>query len=505
MHPEPFKFPVQIPTTAIYYFTLPNTTFIYISPHNNSMPNDTNNDTDKTEDIYTQNHEQMIKRLMASFPKMDKEHIKNFIRKKEAEGVTMRRITKLLYCLKPLREQFLPNKAFENLTREDIEVCLGKINKSRYKDSTRMDYRTMLKMFMKHVRNVDYYPPEVAFITNKSKKCKEAIPEDTLSDDDIKALISSCDNTVDKLFISLHSELGSRIGEILPTKWKSIKEEKDKGGVQIGYRIKISGKTGYRNCLVIRSTSYINLWKAVYPIRVDGEPDPEGYVFVIQKKDGWRMMKYSRVRNMLSETAKKAGIKKKVNSHFFRISSATDKNRKGWSEAEQYVYHGWQYGSRSAKRYMQNRAEDADKRIKLTNGVAVEDEFKMNPAPIICKCGQTNGFAEICCGRCGQLLDQSKFEEHTRRQEVEELRMKKLEEELAGIKQAREKERGDTLMKLLGTYNEDDPKTCNPQVKALIETIANEMLKEHKQKIKTEHSRNPSGAIFLTPKDEAGS
>jgi len=128
-------------------------------------------------------------------------------------SLSKKRITKYVYSLRKLAEWL--DKDFDQATKEDIEKLVLFIEKKGYSAWTKHDYRVIIKRFYKWLKgNDEIYPDEVKWIKTTLKKKDVVLPEELLSEDDIKRLVDSAVSIRDKAFIISLYESGARIGEL---------------------------------------------------------------------------------------------------------------------------------------------------------------------------------------------------------------------------------------------------------------------------------------------------
>ncbi len=129
------------------------------------------------------------------------------------------------------------------------------------------------------------------------------LPEDLLTEEDVKKIIDVCDNPRDKAFISLLYELGCRIGELGNLRIKHVVFEKNYACILL------NGKTGMRRIIVIASVSYLQNWLQNHPLR-----DNTGAPLWINMGTVNRLMPmgYSALAKVLRVAARHAKLSKKV-------------------------------------------------------------------------------------------------------------------------------------------------------------------------------------------------
>jgi len=113
------------------------------------------------------------------------------------------------------------NKPFEDAAKEDILKLVQKVELSDYSDWTKHDYKAMLKIFYRWLRGTEEYPEEVKWI-RPGRRRKKILPEELLTEDEVKKMVQVARNQRDKAFVLVLYESGCRIGEILSLKIMNV-------------------------------------------------------------------------------------------------------------------------------------------------------------------------------------------------------------------------------------------------------------------------------------------
>lgn len=268
-----------------------------------------------------------------------------------------------------------------------------------YSINTRRDFKTTLRKFYRWLKKTEQNPEEVAWITLGRKPPRIILPEDSLTENDVASLIRACPNLRDKAFISLLYESGCRIGELLTLKIKHIAFD---GGFA---RISVSGKTGWRRLLLISSVPFLSDWLNVHPY----SDNPEAMVWICNGRDVG--LGYTRSKKIVVAAARRAYIKKKVNPHSFRHSSATHL-AKFLTEAQMKEYFGWSQSSDMPSVYVHLSGRDVDNALLKSYGL-VSDRAEENGIfnPKRCpRCGHQNPAMNRFCTRCRMPLSEEERE-----------------------------------------------------------------------------------------------
>jgi len=309
-----------------------------------------------------------------------------------SEGIGKAKIVRYLGDLKKIC--LILKKNLDICNKKDIQNVVGEIEKMDYAYSTKRGYKIVLKKFYKWLRDTeDIYPEEVRWIKTTSEKSKERLPDDLLNEEDILKLIQNADKIRDKAFISVLYESGCRIGELATIKIKNILFD------EYGAKISVFGKTGSRPVRLVSSASYLLDWIN------QGHPENENlnsYVWLSQKKE---ILSYGRLKDILKNTAKRAGIQKRINPHSFRHARATILAKK-ISDAQLKSVMGWTQGSKMSAIYVHLSQRDTDDAILELNGIQRDTKEKSKILPRECiKCKHKNKPTNKFCELCGMNLD----------------------------------------------------------------------------------------------------
>jgi len=321
-----------------------------------------------------------------------------------AEGLSVKRVLKYFGALSKLATRF--KTEFFKAGRPEVEAVVRTIEKSDYTEWTKHDYRVTLKRFFKWLRQSEVYPPEVSWLRSNMRKSRCSLPNDILTQEEVRDMIAAARSSRDKALIAVLYESGCRIGELLGVRMRNVQPHRH------GFQIAVSGGKGSRRLLLIASVPYLTAWLNDHP---RGKyPDAPLWVTSTYRANA---VGYWLVRKILRKAAKRAGVRKAINPHNFRHSRATHL-ASHLTEAQMKEYFGWCQSSDMAATYVHLSGRDIDSALLKLQGIEVPDdddetrEFTKRPCP---RCGTSNGPAGRFCSTCGQVLD-----EETARQIVQQ-------------------------------------------------------------------------------------
>jgi site-specific recombinase XerD len=192
----------------------------------------------------------------------NKELILNFIDYCFSEGLGKHRILKYITTLKYIAQSF--QIGFEEATETDIRRYVSNLERSSQSQWTKHDYKVVLKKFYRWL-NDGQEPSIVKWINTSLKDKNQKLPEEMITENEVKLMIDSSENKRDKAIIALLWDIGARISEIGNLRVKDIKFD------DVAISILVNGKTGPRRVRAVWSIDYLNDWIKVHP----GQNNPE--------------------------------------------------------------------------------------------------------------------------------------------------------------------------------------------------------------------------------------
>lgn len=222
------------------------------------------------------------------------------------------------------------------------------------------------------------------------------MPEELLSTDDIKAMITAANHPRDEAIISVLYDSALRISELGNLRFKDVTFDR------YGAKLMVDGKTGPRRVRIIYSVPYLSYWMNMHPLK----DDPDAPLWIdITKRNNDKQIGYDAFRRLIKTTAKRAGIKKRVHNHLFRHSRATELANY-LTQAQMEDHLGWYHGSEMPRTYIHLSGNDVDDAILQMHGVQKEEEKSPQLVNTVCPiCKQNNGPTSSFCANCGRALD----------------------------------------------------------------------------------------------------
>jgi integrase len=326
----------------------------------------------------------------------NKSTISSFYSNCITEGLTTARIAKVLFHLR--RIAVILDKEFAEASKEDIARVVREIETNpSWSAATKHDYKVVLKKFYKWLGGTGEFPDKVKWVKANFRKNGHKLPEELLSEEDVRKLVDAAQHPRDKALIMVLYESGCRIGELLNLRVRNVLLD-DLGAVLL-----VNGKTGQRRVRIIASAPLLAAWLDIHPFK---EKLDSPVWLVVGTKNHNEMLRPWSAAMQLKKIAMRGGIKKRVNPHAFRHARATFLAN-NLTEAQMKEYFGWVQSSDMASVYVHLSGRDVDNAILKLHGLANDNEKKNESLKIknCARCQEKNSpLSKFCC-RCGSPLD----------------------------------------------------------------------------------------------------
>lgn len=326
-------------------------------------------------------------------------------------GTKYARIAKITWGLRKIAA--LMKKPLNKATKVDIERVAAAIqNDPEYKETTKSDYKRVLKHFFGWWEDEDSrLESEDMKVRKEAEKLykylrkhvkttcplPEVDPGSIITNEEVdRVLVQGCKTSQEKAFIKFLHEGGCRIGEVLGMKIKDVQPGKSV------WSVRVSGKTGERPFPVRESIPYLSMWLNEHPT----PENPEAFLWV-SLHNRWRgeRLRYWGARRLIERCFQQAGLTgKKMNPHHWRHSRATY-DAAEFSDSVRCQMRGWQQGSQMVKRYTHMNGTQVVDVFKKVKGLQEEVEVKQSPKEQVCAvCKELNTPTAKYCQRCGKAL-----------------------------------------------------------------------------------------------------
>jgi len=300
-------------------------------------------------------------------------------------------------------------KDFDTATIEDLQRLITEMlqHEPRYSAETLSTYKAIIKRFYTWLAAPGAFgsratiPPIVSWITThvRMRDKRRLERHDLLLPGEIEQVLTMCHNPRDTALVSLLWESGGRISEIGNLQLQHVNHATH------GFELALTGKTGKRMILVLRSAPVLATWLNNHPFR----HDPAAPLWVhYQYRDTPRHIGYQTIRKLVQRLFRRAGIGKRVYPHLFRHSRATHCLATGlMTEAQAKAYFGWTPSTDMLSTYAHLLASDANNAILRENQLAPMPQAISQCGPRVCHaCQNINGLDAAYCSRCASVLDE---------------------------------------------------------------------------------------------------
>lgn len=316
-----------------------------------------------------------------------------------SEGIGQARVNR--YLMDTLKFNSMLGKTLSDANKEDIRRVMAELNRGKLSESTKRGFKILLRKLYRFIRGIEEkneYPEEVKWLSLHVSNNHKKLPEELLTEEEIKGIIQKCGCLRDKALIATLAESGCRVSEVGTMKIKHVSFE------EYGARLTVQGKTGMRKILVINCTPYLQNWVNQHPFN----NNPESYLWV---QTNGEPLCYARIEHILKNAAMQAGIKKSVYCHLLRHSRATYMARI-MTDASMKQYFGWTQGSNMSGIYIHMSGKDTDEAVLRANGMEVKKETSksiMEPKKCL-RCHVINEVTNRFCKLCGLPLEKEEAE-----------------------------------------------------------------------------------------------
>ncbi len=319
----------------------------------------------------------------------DNQDLLSYDRFNALRGLSDARRSKIICRLKILEK--LSPKPLKELTKEEVFNLIEVIKQRKVKPITIEDYKIILRGLFKYYEREDIL--KLLKVNNRVAKNNNKLPEEILTEDEIKQLVSSEKSIMYQALIMSLWESGARRSEFLTLKIKDVYFDAD--GC---FFILPNGKTGMRRVRLVNSTSLLSNWLEYHPLKANkGAPL---WISYLKKQIG-----YTGVVKHFREAFRRAGINKPFNLHHFRHSRATFL-AKYLKESELREFFGWSRSSDMPSVYVHLSGRDVDDAILGVYNKSSKQVMTAVLEPIKCfNCKGMNESGRERCRYCGLPLD----------------------------------------------------------------------------------------------------
>ena len=294
------------------------------------------------------------------------------------------------------------NKSWEDMTRDDVTGLVATVMNEFSKDGqetwSTYGHKRALKSFLRWVKLGNREKNEVGD-PEETRHIKIKTPKETLSrenlvtENEIRTMINSTDSLQLKAILGITFEGAFRVSEILTLNLRNVSFDDN------GARLKVDGKTGTRQVILVEFASYLLNWYNKHPLR----DDPDAPLFIgVRKNNQGKRMSYPSLRSYIKTIGQNAHVGKNVYSHLLRHSGAT-RMATLLTESQMRKRHGWSKSSPMPARYVHLVDSDVDDTILEHYGLKQKE---VKPKIMKCHfCETVNSQDVEFCEKCAKPLN----------------------------------------------------------------------------------------------------
>lgn len=338
----------------------------------------------------------------AEYLEVNRYHILDFENSLFAEGLKSIGILRYITCLNIVART--TTKDFKEMDKTDVQRILAVIERSNKAPATKSHYKTALKRFFRWLQGE---VNAATWINTSMKRNEMKLPENLLTEAEVKRLIEAANHPRDKALIAVLYDSGCRIGELGSLQIKNVSFD------QFGAILNVHGKTGSRIVRLPFSAAYISAWLDIHPLK----DQKDAFVFVNIKGDCHRSMRHDAFLKILTKIGEKAELDKPIHPHLFRHSRATVLANH-LTEAQMNAHLGWVQGSGMPGVYVHLSGRDTEDAILKMYGKSKTEETLPELTSRTCpRCKKENGPTSSFCAQCGLPLDMQALQNSQKREE----------------------------------------------------------------------------------------
>ena len=300
-------------------------------------------------------------------------------------------------------EEFGQRKiSIKNSTKQDCMGVMSVFVARDYAGETKFAYALTLQRLVHFAKTGELgskssgYCKEVSWMIPSTYKDRNGSVErkDLLTPDEFHRIVSKTKNVRDRALLWVMYEGAFRPGEVLSMRI---------GGVEFADKyvmVSTRGKTGQKDIALVLSFRPLLEWYNIHPMN----DDPDAPLWY--SPWGTKCLKYNSVRKILSDAAKRAGIKKRVWAYLLRHTQLTELSKKLPDQLLR-VYGNWSPGSKMTARYTHLSAQDAKRAILELHGIETDNpaHHTIQNCP---RCSEPASPDRPACAKCGYLLNDAK-------------------------------------------------------------------------------------------------
>ena len=260
-------------------------------------------------------------------------------------------------------------KPLDSINKEDAIAFWGLVNKSTYREHTKIDIRKIVRRFLKwHYRDHDMIEPlkiPSGYLVNKERVNKSML----ITKREIQLMLHRAERLRDKALIMVLYETAGRPQEVRELKWGDI--DWDEGEVHL-----YSKKTkDDRDIPLLETLKHLARWKAEW---VCPDPLDDDYIFpsiIGSRHNRSKPISVSYINRIIKSAARNAGIQRNVYPYLLRHTRLTEIRKLGVQGIEFNKFAGHKPGSKHENVYL--HLDNADMKRTIIEKVYKVEDAKM--------------------------------------------------------------------------------------------------------------------------------
>jgi integrase/recombinase XerD len=203
-------------------------------------------------DIWLPKMEEKVR--TAEYSQANKDAILEFEGYLFSEGIKSLRVIRYVEVLHKVAK--MSGKDFSSMEKADVQKIVAEIERSKLAPTTKRERKVVIRRLFKWLKGEQ---SPAAWIKVSKKISDHKLPEDLITEDEVKLMIEAASNARDRALVALLYDFGCRIGELGGIRIKNVTFD------QYGAVVLVSGKTGARRVRVTFAASYLAAWLDVHP------------------------------------------------------------------------------------------------------------------------------------------------------------------------------------------------------------------------------------------------
>ncbi len=325
--------------------------------------------------------------------------IMQFLSRLQKQGLTLNTRATRLNMLIRMDKHF--KKPLTEITESEFDTFLMDLESKDYSAGYSANYQKSFKKLCRVMLDpMPRWVAEMKIIHTDS----QVQPHELITQNEILKMIDVAKGIRNKALIAVLADSGMRIGAVGSLRVKNVQLEQKYGFLYISKTSKSQKTTGAKGIPITWSVGHLGQWLSVHPR--NNEPDAPLWVseYKNYKTKIYDALTYTRLFNIIKETAAEAGVTKRVHPHCFRHKAITTWVLDKLSEQEIKHRAGWSKGSTQMFKIYANFT-DAEINQSILSHYGIGKEEKKVTLETCPRCKVTLPPDAKFCPQCSLVLD----------------------------------------------------------------------------------------------------